>query len=160
MKRIVARAKTNNNLFGAGGREVPTYLKTAFPNVDTASPVPAAISTTTPATSNPTATTHAGGGVEAKGFVESAEETINDILHHHRSGDREAPDALEQDSSDLEDYIEVPFYIKIRGKGKGRPVMYDVGKSAVSQIYGTSINPSPTRMCICICIGAYIPDCR
>ncbi|KAI3484869.1 hypothetical protein L1887_51923 [Cichorium endivia] len=31
---------------------------------------------------------------------------------------------------------EVPFYIKRRGKGKGRPVMFNWSHSSVAQIYG------------------------
>ncbi|GAC77682.1 hypothetical protein PANT_27c00071 [Moesziomyces antarcticus T-34] len=36
-----------------------------------------------------------------------------------------------------EEKAEVPFYIKRRGKGKGRPVMYNWFHSSVAQIYVT-----------------------
>lgn len=41
-----------------------------------------------------------------------------------------------------EEKAEVPFYIKRRGKGKGRPVMYNLSHSSVAQLYGELPKPS------------------
>ncbi|SAM83635.1 uncharacterized protein UBRO_06654 [Ustilago bromivora] len=41
----------------------------------------------------------------------------------------------QEDNVDEEMSLNVPFYVKVRGKGKGRPVLYDPLKSSVAQIY-------------------------
>ncbi|ETS60251.1 hypothetical protein PaG_05799 [Moesziomyces aphidis] len=48
-----------------------------------------------------------------------------------------AKPAPEPQPNQAEGKAEVPFYIKRRGKGKGRPVMYNWSHSSVAQIYVT-----------------------
>lgn len=47
-----------------------------------------------------------------------------------------AKPAPEPQPNQAEGKAEVPFYIKRRGKGKGRPVMFNWSHSSVAQIYG------------------------
>ena len=66
---------------------------------------------------------HADTSSANQRFVDAAEQTIDEMLHPMRD-----------EMQDVDE--EVPLYIKVRGKGKGKPVLFDPERSSVAQIYG------------------------
>lgn len=101
-----------------GGKSIPNYLQNAFPPEDDASAaaVPFEFSVAALSLTDP---------VSSSDGTDTPTEAQQEPMHEDQSG------------------VEVPFYIKVRGKGKGKPIMYDPSKSSVAQIYGTSFNPLP-----------------
>ena len=76
---------------------------------------------------------HADTSSANQRFVDAAEQTIDEMLHPMRD-----------EMQDVDE--EVPLYIKVRGKGKGKPVIFDPTRSSVAQIYGKlPSNPSDER---------------
>lgn len=109
--------RTSANLTAAGGQSIPNYLSTAFPNKDTSSASSAA-NTTTPKRRTMS---------EAFGII-VPDGTFGGIVG--------GEDSSEEDTSD------VPLYVKVRGKGKGRAVMWDRSRSSVAQLHGEFLCPS------------------
>lgn len=101
--------RTTTQLRYMGAKGMTEYIQAAFPR-------PNSTSYTPPATFAPSTPTPAAG------------KTTEVVLH----------DVNKANQAPIEEDTEVPFYIKVRGKGKGKPVMFDRFKSSVAQIYGTS----------------------
>lgn len=114
MERKEGFAETTHKLLSLGAKDTPSYLQTAFgANSDTAGVV-----------------------VHEVGALALDDEPIH-------GGDGIDPPAVEMNTIEAEGKVagEVPFYTKVRGKGKGQPVLYDTSRSSVAQIYGTSCLP-------------------
>ncbi|SJX64695.1 uncharacterized protein SRS1_15511 [Sporisorium reilianum f. sp. reilianum] len=101
-------AQTTANLTAAGGKTIPQYLEGAFPHKDTSDAVAVAVASTPAPTSAQVAA------------APDKEPTILDKI---------------TERLDAEASGQVPLYIKVKGKGKGRPVMFDWDKSSVAQVY-------------------------
>ncbi|SPO31112.1 uncharacterized protein UTRI_05246_B [Ustilago trichophora] len=106
--------QTNANLQAIGAGSIPLYLPKAFP------------------TPSPSQEANAATG----DFVDSARLTIDHMLQSSTttsgSTGKLASEEAEEARQEEED---VPFYVKTRGKGKGKPVFFDLGKSSVAQIF-------------------------
>lgn len=111
---ITQHARTSANLAAAGGKTIPEYLEGAFPHKHTSDAVAVASIPTSACVPDPGDGATAAAPEKLKTFDE-------EVLGYP-----------------LEGPPEVPFYIKFKGKGKGRPVMYDFDRSSVAQVYGES----------------------
>ena len=103
---------TSAKLLAMGTTCIPTYLEKAFPPIsphNSSSPVPLEFSLT-------------ALGLTQQPLTSSVETSI--------------PDDQAEDNVQEQMDLHVPFYIKVKGKGKGRRVLYDAMKSSVAQIYG------------------------
>ncbi|KAJ1019751.1 hypothetical protein NDA13_005689 [Ustilago tritici] len=102
---------TSAKLLAMGTTCIPNYLEKAFPPVsphNSSSAVPFEFSV-------------AALGLMERDTTFSVETSI--------------PDDQAEDNVQEEKSLHVPFYIKVRGKGKGKPILYDPIKSSVAQIY-------------------------
>lgn len=106
--------QTSANLAAAGGKSIPDYLKNAFPNSNVSEA--AAVASPTP---------NAGSARRP-----SLYEALSGKPAQKQSDFTPSPPSEEGDVG------ETPFYIKVKGKGKGRPVMFDRSKSSVAQVHG------------------------
>lgn len=115
-----ADSRTSANLTSAGGQSIPQYLQGAFPTTDTSN---AASATSASVAADRPARTMA----QAFGIPDG---TFGGIVSAGEDSSQSSQDDEEQDTSD------VPLYIKVKGKGKGRPVMFDRSRSSVAQLHG------------------------
>ncbi|SNX87007.1 uncharacterized protein MEPE_05717 [Melanopsichium pennsylvanicum] len=132
--------ETTHNLVKIGGKTVPNYLKGAFPETAT-------LASANAPGSNPEPRSSSNSSSDAsKDIVESAVVTIDEIMQDvldgkkgaaaARNGTSKSTNRMVEMEKDEQKYIQdVPFYIKVRGKGKGKPVLFDQNNNAVAQIY-------------------------
>ncbi|TKY88952.1 hypothetical protein EX895_002193 [Sporisorium graminicola] len=115
---ITQHARTSANLAAAGGKTIPEYLEGAFPHKHTSDAVAVASIPASACVPDPVDGATAAAPEKLKTFDE-------EVLGYP-----------------LEGPPEVPFYIKFKGKGKGRPVMYDFDRSSVAQVYEYAVQMS------------------
>ncbi|EST08864.1 Double-stranded RNA-binding domain protein [Kalmanozyma brasiliensis GHG001] len=102
---------TSANLAAAGGKSIPDYLREAFPEADTSQAANVASSS-------------------KKGLYE----TLSGKPLPEKGSVIPSPSPPDDDEEGR-DLYETPFYIKVRGKGKGKAVLFEKGRSSVAQIH-------------------------
>lgn len=104
--------RTSANLAAAGGKSIPDYLREAFPEADTS---------------------------QAANVASSSKKTLYETLSGKppppKGSFAPSPSPPEDDEEEGRDLYETPFYTKVRGKGKGKAVLFDKGRSSVAQIH-------------------------